>query len=70
MWLANDVAQCVELYADLLYEKLKDVGFFDDVGQFDVTEQLCFALNNLHVSCFFSYQLVTTFHSSIHGFWY
>jgi len=50
MWLSNDVAQCVELYADLVYEKLKSVGFFDDVGQFDVTEQLCIALNNLCVS--------------------
>ena len=43
------MANAIETYADLVYKKLKDVGFFDDEGQFDVTEELCLALNNLQV---------------------
>ena len=50
MWLTDEVTRSIETYADLVYMKLKSVGFFDDVGQFDVTEELCIALNNLHVS--------------------
>ena len=47
--LTDDMANAIEKYADLVYKKLKDVGFFDDEGQFDVTEALCLALNNLQV---------------------
>lgn len=28
-------------YADLNQEKLKAAGYYDEVGQFDVTEQVC-----------------------------
>jgi len=47
--ITDDMANAIETYADLVYKKLKDVGFFDDEGQFDVTEELCLALNNLQV---------------------
>ncbi|XP_039273760.2 protein unc-13 homolog D-like [Styela clava] len=45
--IAEDISNGAELYADLVHDKLKAVGYFDDEGQFDVTEELCFALNNL-----------------------
>lgn len=47
--ITEDLSNGVELYADLVHDKLKAVGFFDDEGQFDVTEELCLALNNLEV---------------------
>lgn len=28
------------LYADLIHEKLKKAGYYDEEGQFDVTEQV------------------------------
>jgi BAI1-associated protein 3 len=27
-------------YADLIHSKLKNAGYYDEVGQFDVTEQV------------------------------
>ncbi|CAK8687755.1 unnamed protein product [Clavelina lepadiformis] len=45
--LTDDMASSIESYADLIHRKLSSVGFFDDEGQFDVTEELCLALNNL-----------------------
>uniref|UniRef100_F6UTA8 C2 domain-containing protein n=1 Tax=Ciona intestinalis TaxID=7719 RepID=F6UTA8_CIOIN len=45
--LTDDMANAVECYADLVHGKLKQVGFFDEEGQFDVTEELCLTLNNL-----------------------
>ena len=47
--LTDDIATAIEKYAELILKKLKAVGFFDDEGQFDVTEELCIALNNLQV---------------------
>lgn len=47
--IMEDISHGVEYYADLVEGKLKAVGFFDDEGQFDVTEELCLALNNLEV---------------------
>uniref|UniRef100_H2ZHP5 C2 domain-containing protein n=1 Tax=Ciona savignyi TaxID=51511 RepID=H2ZHP5_CIOSA len=45
--LTDDMANALECYADLVHNKLKAVGFFDEEGQFDVTEELCLTLNNL-----------------------
>uniref|UniRef100_H2ZHP4 C2 domain-containing protein n=1 Tax=Ciona savignyi TaxID=51511 RepID=H2ZHP4_CIOSA len=47
--LTDDMANALECYADLVHNKLKAVGFFDEEGQFDVTEELCLTLNNLQV---------------------
>ncbi|WAQ96587.1 BAIP3-like protein, partial [Mya arenaria] len=37
--LTEDVCAGAALYADLIHEKLRRAGYYDDEGQFDVTEQ-------------------------------
>ena len=51
--LTDEVATMIEIYADMVHGKLRQVGFFDDEGQFDVTEELCLAVNNLQVRYLF-----------------
>ena len=36
----QDVCEGATFYADLIHQKLKQAGYYDDVGQFDVTEQV------------------------------
>ena len=48
--LIDDVVNCAEYYGGLMYKKLVRNGFYDIEGQFDVTEEMCLALNNLQVS--------------------
>ena len=38
--LLQTVCQCAKLYADLVHTKLMDKGYYDDEGQFDVTEEV------------------------------
>ncbi|XP_052791167.1 BAI1-associated protein 3-like isoform X2 [Mya arenaria] len=45
--LTEDVCAGAALYADLIHEKLRRAGYYDDEGQFDVTEQLCITINNI-----------------------
>lgn len=48
---ATQIADCVthllSQYAEMLLQKLVDNNFYDDVGRFDISEQLCVTLNNL-----------------------
>ena len=48
--MTDEVSTMIETYADMVHGKLRQVGFFDDEGQFDVTEELCLAVNNLQVT--------------------
>ncbi|XP_048763860.1 BAI1-associated protein 3-like isoform X3 [Ostrea edulis] len=45
--LTKDMCDCGKVYADLIHQKLIDKGYYDDEGQFDVTEQLCITINNI-----------------------
>ncbi|XP_076459329.1 LOW QUALITY PROTEIN: BAI1-associated protein 3-like [Babylonia areolata] len=45
--LVETVCQCAKLYADLVHTKLMEKGYYDDEGQFDVTEELCITINNI-----------------------
>lgn len=45
--LTEDICGGAVLYADLVHEKLKKAGYYDDEGQFDVTAQLCVTINNI-----------------------
>ncbi|KAL4240528.1 regulation of dense core granule exocytosis [Mactra antiquata] len=45
--LTEDVCGGAVLYADLMHEKLRKAGYYDEEGQFDVTEQLCITINNI-----------------------
>ncbi|KAL8618224.1 hypothetical protein ACOMHN_000124 [Nucella lapillus] len=45
--LVETVCQCARLYADLVHTKLMEKGYYDDEGQFDVTEELCMTINNI-----------------------
>lgn len=38
--LTDDVCSGAVMYADLMHEKLKQAGYYDEEGQFDVTEQV------------------------------
>ena len=42
--ITEDLCQGATYYADLIHEKLKAAGYYDEVGQFDVTEQVWFNL--------------------------
>ncbi|KAK3089636.1 hypothetical protein FSP39_005238 [Pinctada imbricata] len=35
------------MYADLIHKRLIQKGYYDEVGQFDITEQLCITINNI-----------------------
>ncbi|OWF45641.1 BAI1-associated protein 3-like isoform X2 [Mizuhopecten yessoensis] len=45
--LSEDISKGAVTYADMIHQKLKDEGYYDEVGQFDVTEQLCITINNI-----------------------
>ncbi|XP_072028991.1 protein unc-13 homolog D-like isoform X2 [Amphiura filiformis] len=45
--VADDMCQGARDYADIIHDKLKEHGYYDDEGQFDVTDQLCIAINNI-----------------------
>ncbi|XP_055875420.1 BAI1-associated protein 3-like isoform X3 [Biomphalaria glabrata] len=45
--LTEDICNGAKLYADLVHTKLTDMGYYDDEGQFDVTEELCITINNI-----------------------
>lgn len=45
--LTKDMCDCAKIYADEIHQKLIDKGYYDDEGQFDVTEQLCITINNI-----------------------
>ncbi|PVD39324.1 hypothetical protein C0Q70_01954 [Pomacea canaliculata] len=45
--IVEDLCNCAKLYADLVHAKLMDHGYYDDEGQFDVTEELCITINNI-----------------------
>ena len=38
--LAEDVCNGAVLYADLIHKKLQQTGYYDDEGQFDVTDKV------------------------------
>ena len=37
----QDLCEGAIYYADLIHAKLKASGYYDEVGQFDITEQVC-----------------------------
>ena len=46
------MCDCAKIYADSIHQKLIDKGYYDDEGQFDVTEQvdnllLCYLISHL-----------------------
>uniref|UniRef100_T1IR75 C2 domain-containing protein n=1 Tax=Strigamia maritima TaxID=126957 RepID=T1IR75_STRMM len=45
--ILDDICCGATYYADLMYTKLYEAGFYDEDGQFDVTEQLCIAINDM-----------------------
>lgn len=45
--ILDDICYGAVYFADLTYRKLCDAGFYDEDGQFDVTEQLCVTINNI-----------------------
>ena len=59
VWLQN-VGEGATYYADLIHEKLKAAGYYDEIGQFDVTEEVGLSIydlaaefsNNPKDSCF------------------
>eukprot|EP01135_Chromosphaera_perkinsii_P001419 Nk52_evm3s168 gene=Nk52_evmTU3s168 len=45
--LAEMICRGCELYTNQMHKKVYQAGFYDDEGQFDVTEELCISLNNI-----------------------
>lgn len=45
--IIKDLCDGATLYADLIHQKLIEEGYYDDEGQFDVTEPLCITINNV-----------------------
>ncbi|GAB6032871.1 hypothetical protein CHUAL_012069 [Chamberlinius hualienensis] len=45
--ILDDICNGATYYGQLIHQKLQEVGYFDDDGQFDVTEQLCLTINNM-----------------------
>nr|XP_006815657.1 PREDICTED: BAI1-associated protein 3-like [Saccoglossus kowalevskii] len=45
--VTDDIAKGAVYYADVMHDKLKQNGYFDDEGQFDITEQLCITINDI-----------------------
>jgi BAI1-associated protein 3 len=33
--------------SDLIHDKLRQAGYYDEIGQFDITEELCITMNNM-----------------------
>lgn len=54
--ITDIVGECGRYYVDIIFRKLKDKGFYDDIGQFEVTRELCIMMNNAaHVIEFFNH---------------
>lgn len=45
--ITADLCHGATYYADLIHEKLKAAGYYDEIGQFDVTEQVSFTFCSL-----------------------
>ncbi|CAI9723929.1 BAI1-associated protein 3-like isoform X3 [Octopus vulgaris] len=45
--LTQNICDNAVRYADLIHDKLCASGFYDEEGQFDVSEQLCITINNI-----------------------
>ncbi|XP_033118451.1 BAI1-associated protein 3-like isoform X2 [Anneissia japonica] len=45
--ITDDICQAAMFYADIIHQKLISKGYYDEEGQFDVTDQLCIAINNI-----------------------
>lgn len=45
--ILDDICNGATYYGELIHQKLQDVGYYDEEGQFDVTEQLCLTINNI-----------------------
>ncbi|XP_013387652.1 BAI1-associated protein 3 isoform X2 [Lingula anatina] len=45
--LTDALCKAAKHYADNVHQKLKEAGYYDEIGQFDVTEQLCITINNI-----------------------
>nr|XP_054763808.1 protein unc-13 homolog 4B-like [Lytechinus pictus] len=45
--VTDDIRQGAVDYANIIHKKLEENKFYDDEGQFDVTDQLCIAVNNI-----------------------
>ena len=41
------VGECGMYYADIIFNQLVQKGFFNDIGQFDITDQLCTMMNDV-----------------------
>ncbi|XP_065677950.1 BAI1-associated protein 3 isoform X1 [Hydra vulgaris] len=54
--ISGIIGKCAMDYAEMIFQKLKVKGFYDNEGQFDVTDQLCIMMNNMaHVLEFLNY---------------
>ena len=47
--MTEDLCQGATYYADLIHEKLQAAGYYDETGQFDVTEEVSAAC--IHTRC-------------------
>ncbi|CAH1794940.1 unnamed protein product, partial [Owenia fusiformis] len=45
--ITQDICNGAMYYADLIHDKLKAAGYYDEIGQFDVTQQLCITINDI-----------------------
>ncbi|XP_033630994.1 protein unc-13 homolog D-like [Asterias rubens] len=45
--VTDDICHGAVNYANIIHEKLRQNGYYDDEGQFDITDQLCIAINNI-----------------------
>ncbi|KAK3090649.1 hypothetical protein FSP39_013399 [Pinctada imbricata] len=45
--ITEDLSKGARMYADLIHKRLIQKGYYDEVGQFDITEQLCITINNI-----------------------
>ncbi|XP_063444013.1 BAI1-associated protein 3-like isoform X1 [Mytilus trossulus] len=45
--IIKDICDGAVLYADLIHQKLIAEGYYDDEGQFDISEPLCITINNV-----------------------
>ncbi|XP_071964028.1 BAI1-associated protein 3-like isoform X2 [Antedon mediterranea] len=47
MKITDDICRAALFYANIIHKDLISKGYYDDEGQFDVTDQLCIAINNI-----------------------
>ncbi|XP_022095596.1 protein unc-13 homolog D-like isoform X2 [Acanthaster planci] len=45
--VTDDICHGAVSYANIIHDKLRQKGYYDDEGQFDITDQLCIAINNI-----------------------